>query len=238
SAGIAAGPAVAAVGRDRVILKDVKIPKVSPAEEPAVVRFQASKDMTEAADSVALDYYPLDRAEPDGQVRAVTVSIRKDVLGAYKTFCQAAGLKLVGVTPRPLGTLAALERAIKPGAAAARGAGRASAAILPRGGRWGGLVIARDGQVVFPRAVSATALNSEPMLLGELRRNLAVFNGQSPQQPVEALYVAEAAGPGGRGGGRIRAGLNGARQGLQPPARAGAGPPPTDHRPDAPPGGP
>ncbi|HJZ90801.1 MAG TPA: hypothetical protein VKE40_07990 [Gemmataceae bacterium] len=216
SAGIAAGPAVAAVGRDRVILKDVKIPKVSPAEEPAVVRFQASKDMTEAADSVALDYYPLDRAEPDGQVRAVTVSIRKDVLGAYKTFCQAAGLKLVGVTPRPLGTLAALERAIKSGDVTAPEARRASVAILTRGERWGELVIARDGQVVFSRAVSATALNSEPMLLGELRRNLAVFNGQSPQQPVEALYVAEAAGPGGGWSGRIRAGLTVAVQAFDP----------------------
>jgi hypothetical protein len=206
---------LAAVGRDRVILKDVKIPKVSAAEEPAVVRFQASRDMSEAADSVVQDYYTLTRDEPDGQVRAVTVSVRKDVLAAYKALCQAAGLKLVGLTPRPQGALAALDRAIATGAVTEPEAKRASVAVLTRGEKWGELVIARDGQVVFSRAVTGTALNSEQALLGELRRNLAVYNGQNPQQPAEALYVAEAAGPGGWSG-RVRAGLTVPVQAFDP----------------------
>ena len=215
AAGIQPGPVVAAVGRDRVILKDVKIPKVSPAEEPAVVRFQASKDMTEAADSVVLDYLTFDREEPDGQIRAVTISVRKDVLGAYKALCQALGVKLVGLTPRPLGSLGALERATAAGAVTAPEARRASVAVLTRGEKWGELVVARDGQAVFSRAVSATALTSETALLGELRRNLAVFNGQNPQQPIEALYVAEAAGPGGWSG-RVSAGLTVPVQAFDP----------------------
>ncbi|HKB01022.1 MAG TPA: pilus assembly protein PilM [Gemmataceae bacterium] len=215
AAGIAPGPVVAAVGRDRVILKDVKIPKVSAAEEPAVVRFQASKDMSEAADSVVLDYYTLTRDEPDGQVRAVTVSVRKDVLTAYRALCQAAGLKLAGVTPRPQGALAALDRAIATGAVTEPEAKRASVAVLTRGERWGELAIARDGQVIFSRSITGTALNSEQALLGELRRNLAVYNGQNPQQPAEALYVAEAAGPGGWSG-RVRAGLTVPVQAFDP----------------------
>lgn len=216
SAGIHAGPAVAAVGRDRVILKDFKIPKVSPAEEPNVVRFQAGKEMSEAAESVVLDYYTLDRPEPDGQVRAVTASIRKDLLAAYRAFCNAAGLKLAGLTARPQGTLAALDRAIASGAVTAPEARRASVAILSRGEKWSELVIARDGQVVFSRAVTATALTSEPMLLGELRRNFAVYNGQNPQQPVEALYVVEAAGPASGWSGRIQAGLTITVQAFDP----------------------
>jgi hypothetical protein len=215
AAGVAAGPAVAAVGRDRVILKDVKIPKVSAAEEPAVVRFQATRDMSEAPDSVVLDYYTLARDEPDGQVRAVTVSVRKDVLTAYRALCQAAGLKLAGLTPRPQGALAALDRAIATGAVTEPEQKRASVAVLTRGERWGELVIARDAQVVFSRAITGTALNSEQALLGELRRNLAVYNGQNPQQPVEALYVAEAAGPGGWSG-RVRAGLTVPVQAFDP----------------------
>jgi Tfp pilus assembly PilM family ATPase len=208
SAGINAAPTVAAVGRDRVILKDFKIPKVDPGEEPNLVRFQAGKEMSEAAESVTLDYYTLDRPEPDGQIRAVTATIRKDVLTAYKAFCQAAGLKLSGLTARPQGTLAALDRAIASGAVTAPEGRRASVAILSRGEKWSELVIARDGQVVFSRAISATALTSEPALLGELRRNLAVYNGQTPQQPVESLYVVEAAGPASGWSGRIQAGLS------------------------------
>jgi len=225
TAGIAPGPAVAAVSRDRVIVKDFKIPRVPAGEEPAVVRFQASKEMSEAPDSVALDYYSLAREESDGQVRVVTVSVRKDLVAAYKTLCQAAGLKLAGITPRALGTLAGLERAIESGAVTAPEAKRASVAALTRGEKWGELIIARDGQAVFARAVSATALNSESMLLGELRRNLAVYNGQNPQQPVEAVYVAEAAGPGGWSG-RIRAGLQVPVQAFDPLAGVDSHTPP------------
>lgn len=225
TAGIAPGPAIATVGRDRVIVKDFKIPRVSAAEEPAVVRFQASKEMTESPDAVALDYFTLARDEADGQVRAVTVSVRKDVVAAYRTLCQAAGLKLSGLSPRPMGTLAALDRAIESGAVTAPEARRASVAALTRGEKWGELIIARDGQVVFARTVSATALSSETMLLGELRRNLAVYNGQNPQQPVEALYVSEAAGPGGWSG-RIRAGLSVPVQAFDPLAGVDSHSPP------------
>jgi Tfp pilus assembly PilM family ATPase len=225
TAGIAAGPAVAAVGRDRVIIKDFKIPRVPPGEEPAVVRFQAGKEMSEAPDSVILDYYALTRDEADGQVRVVTVSVRKDLVSAYKALCQAAGLKLAGITPRPLGTLAALDRAIDSGAVTGPEGKRASVAVLTRGEKWGELAIARDGQVIFSPTVSATALNSESMLLGALRRNLAVYNGQNPTQPVEALYVVEAAGPGGWSG-RIQAGLQVPVQAFDPLAGVDSHTPP------------
>jgi hypothetical protein len=215
AAGLAPAPVLAALGRDRVILKDVKIPRVAAHEEPAVVRFQASKDASEAAENVVLDYYTLDREEPDGQVRAVTVSVRKDIVAAIKTMAQATGVKLAALTTRPPATLAALDRAIQSGDVTGPEGRRTSVAVLTRGEKWAELLIARDGQVVFARAVSATALSNETMLLGELRRNLAVYNGQTPQQPVEALYVAEAAGPAGWAG-RIRAGLTVPVQAFDP----------------------
>jgi hypothetical protein len=203
---IVPAPVLVSLGRDRVIVKDAKIPQVPEAEEAAVVRFQASKDLTEAADAVVIDYYTLAKPDPDGQKRAVIVSFRKEYLEAYRQFCAAAGLKIAGVTPRPVGSLGALTRAIKTGDVTAPETKSASVAVLSRGDKWGELVIARDDQVVFSRAVSATALNAEAMLIGEIKRNLAVYNGQSPT-PVEALFVAEASGPAGGWSGRLRAGL-------------------------------
>jgi hypothetical protein len=223
--GITAAPVLAAVGRDRVIVKDFKIPRVGPGEEPNLVRFQAGKEATEAPDAVVLDYFTLARDEPDGQVRAVTASVRKELVAAYKALCAAAGLKLAGITPRAIGTLAALERAVASGAVTEPEQKRASVAVLTRGEKWGELVIARDNQVVFARSMSATAVGSETALLGEMRRNLAVYNGQNPQQPVEAVYVAEAAGPGGWSG-RIRAGLSVPVQAFDPLAGVDSHTPP------------
>ena len=216
-AGIAPAPVLVSLGRDRVIVKDAKLPPGVPeAEEAGLVRFQANKDLTEAADSVVIDYYTLSRPEPDGQRRAVIVTVRREYLEAYKQLCQAAGLKLAGATPRPIGSFGALTRAIKTGDVTAPESRSASIAVLSRGEKWGELVIARDDQVLFSRAVSANALNSETLLLGEIKRNLAVYNGQAPLQPVEGLYVVEASGPAGGWSGRIRAGLPITVQGFDP----------------------
>src|SRR5262245_10757784 len=51
-------PLLVGVGRDRIVLKEIKYPAVPAHEEPAVVRFQAVKEFTEAADELVIDYHP------------------------------------------------------------------------------------------------------------------------------------------------------------------------------------
>jgi hypothetical protein len=206
-AGFAPAPVLVCIGRDRVIVKEVKYPPTPPADEPAVVRFQASKELTESPDEVVIDYFPLPAADANGERRAAVVVVRRDVVQAYQALCAAAGLRLSAITPRPVATVAALQRAIATGAVNPVESLSAAVAVLTRGERWAELSIARGGQVVFTRTLSGPALTSETALLGELRRNLTVYAGQNPQNQVQALYVAEADSPGGWSG-RVRAGLS------------------------------
>lgn len=217
-AGIAPAPVLVAVGREKTILKEVKFPaSVAATEEPALVRFQVAKELTEAGDGVIVDYFAQPTPDPDGQRRALAFAIRKDVLAPVKSLCGAAGLKLAGVTPRPFGVAAALMRAIKEGAVTAPESLAAPLAILVRGDKWGELVIVRNGQVAFTRSLTGASLASEPAMLGEIRRNLAVFSGPSSQNQVQAIFVAEGDMPGGWTG-RLKGGFTVPVQSFDPVA--------------------
>jgi Tfp pilus assembly PilM family ATPase len=198
-AGIAPAPLLVAVGRDRVILKEVRYPAVPAHEEPAVVRFQAVKELTDAADDVIIDYQTGDAPDPSGERKALAVAIRRDVVTAYKAVAKAAGVKLIGLAPRAFGILACLRRTANP--APEPGTAFAALAVGEKGGEF---AVARGDYLAFARPLAGPALTSDAALLGEIRRNLAVYAGQAPQHPVRALYVAESAGPALGVGDRLR----------------------------------
>ncbi|HEX4590191.1 MAG TPA: hypothetical protein VH120_09710, partial [Gemmataceae bacterium] len=113
-AGIAPAPLLVAIGRDRVVLKEVRYPAVPPHEEPGVVRFQAVKELTDAADEVVIDYQAAESADPTGERKALAVAVRKDVLAAYRALAAAAGIKFVAAAPRAFGVIACLRRMANP----------------------------------------------------------------------------------------------------------------------------
>jgi hypothetical protein len=188
-AGIALAPLVVALGRDRVILKEVRYPAVPPHEEPAVVRFQAVKELTDPPDEVVIDYQAGESPDPTGEQRALAVAVRKDLLSGYRGIAKALNVKLAGVTPRAFGVIACLKRTANP----APEPGTAFA-ILTVGEKGGEFAVARGDYLAFARPLAGPALASDAALLGEIRRNLAVYAGQAPQHPVRALYVAEGNG--------------------------------------------
>jgi Tfp pilus assembly PilM family ATPase len=183
--GIAPAPVLACVGRDRVILKDLRYPDVPQSEEAAVIRFQAVKELTEPPDEVIIDYTS---AGPpgSGERRALVPIIRRELLQAWQAVCQAAGLKLAALTPRPFGTVACLGRLVGTSVLTpAPEPADAAVAVLTVGEKTAEFCVSRGGYLLLARS-----LTPGPNLAGEVRRNLAVYAGQSAQQSVRALYVA------------------------------------------------
>lgn len=199
AAGIGAAPVLVIVGRDRIVLKELRYPAVPPAEEPNIVRFQALKELSDAADDVVLDYTPMSNgAPPEGERQSMAVVIRKDLYGAIQSMCAAANLRLAAVTPRPYAVAAGLQRAFATSATTPPEAKTDAVAALTLGPGGGEFTVVRNGEVTFTVAVPAPVVSSEPMLLAQLRRNLTVYAGANPAHPIQALYVAEAGGWAGR----------------------------------------
>ena len=206
-AGVAAAPVLISVGRERLVLKEIKLPPgITPFEEANVVRFQGAERI-DGGRRLRRDRL-LRSADPRCRWPApgTAFAMRKDLTNAYKALCAAAGLKLVGLTPRPFGAMASFQRAVKDGAVMPPASAEWPVAVLTLGDKWAELLIGRGGSVIFSRSLSTTSVSSETALVSEIRRNLAVFNGQSPQNPVRALYVVEAEAA-GRWQGRIQEGI-------------------------------
>lgn len=197
AAGGPPAPVLVSVGRDRVILKELKYPPVPPAEEPALVRFQAIKEMSDSPDDVVLDYVPLP-GDGGAERHAMAVMLRKDVFHAVQAMCVAAGLKLAGVIPRPYAVAAGLVRAFAAGTAPPPDHKADAVAALTLGPSGGEFTVVRDGAMVLTLAIPAPVLASETMLVSQLRRNLTVYAGQHPGHPIAAVYLAEV-GPGWAG---------------------------------------
>ena len=169
SAKIAAAPVIVGLGRDRVFLKELRFPAIEAHEEAGLVRFQTAKELTESIESYAVDYVHLNGDKGDREI--MTVAARRDMVGMIQTLCQAAGLKLHAVTPRVFGVGQALTRAVRPDPSPL--APNRLNAVLSIGQRWAELCFFKG-----ERLLQAQALANGPLLVSEVKRNLAVFQAQ------------------------------------------------------------
>lgn len=181
-----AAPVIVGIGRDRILLKELRFPPIALHEEAALVRFQTAKELTEAADHYAIDYVHLHTDSGPGERQIMTVAARRDIVAMLQTMCQAAGLKLHAVTPRLFGVASALAHAVQPDASPLGPTKRT--VVLTLGQRWAELCFFRGEQLI-----QAQALANGPLLLSEVKRNLAVFQAQHAVEidvaGPECLYV-------------------------------------------------
>jgi hypothetical protein len=176
---------VVALGRDRIILKDIRYPAVSAAEEPAVIRFQAARELTDASDDLIIDYCPMGDPIANGQKRALVVIGRRDLIGAYQTIAKTAGLKLQAITPRSFGLVACLNRLAGTSVLTPTYSADEAAAVVSVSENWAEFCIVQRDSLVFSRFYSTS-----DALAGEIRRNLMVYAGQAPQYPLHSVYLA------------------------------------------------
>ncbi len=178
-ANLTLAPVLACVGREKVILKELRYPAVPANEEPAIVRFQAAKELTESPEDSIIDYTPMGNGTGAGERHAMAVIVRKEVVHSLQGLCRGLGMKLLAVTPRPAAVIGALNRS---------GQGKAQLgkvqALLTIGSRWADLGILRGETLLFARSLAIGAT-----LAGEVKRSLTVFNAGS-EDPVQDVFVA------------------------------------------------
>ena len=184
TAKIAAAPVIVGLGRDRIFVKELRVPPIEPHEEAALVRFQTGKELAESVDSYAVDYVRMN--EGPGERQIMTVAARRDMVAMVQTLCQAAGLKLHALTPRLFGIGYALAQAVQPDPSPLT-ANRLNV-VLSIGQRWAELCFFRG-----ERLLQAQALANGPLLTSEVKRNVAVFAAQQAANldlsGPECLYV-------------------------------------------------
>ena len=165
---------VVALPRDRLIARQLTIPRVGPAEEPGLVRYQVMRDLNESPDEVKLDYVTADLPRSEDR-RVLALLLRIELFKTWKTIASSAQLKLAGLNPR----LAGLS-----GLMADLGPKGDTVALVALGGSWAELVVLRDGQPLFSRS-----LNPGTSLIPEIRRSLTLFGSQNPTVAPKSLFL-------------------------------------------------
>jgi hypothetical protein len=126
--------------------------------------------------------------------KAAALVVRREMVEAYRKLAEAAGLKLMALTPRFMGTAACLRNVM------------GKTVVTPPPSPPDGVVctvlvgekFAEISMLHGDVFLLARSMPVGPNLAGEIRRNLAVHAGQMPQAPLAAVYVA------GQGSGELR----------------------------------
>lgn len=167
---VAPAPVYVAVGRDKIIFKEMSIPFVPSHEEPAVVRFQASKELTESATDLVLDYSHIEPPKAGQPTRVLVAALKRSTAAAIGSMALAAGLKVQAIVPRPFALAGLIERKSGQAIPISR------ALVVPAGEEDVEFSVYTAGQLVWART-----LQSGAGLVGEIRRNLMLIGAQRPE---------------------------------------------------------
>ncbi len=98
--GISRPPALVAVGRGSIELRQLQLPPAPDDELPDMVRFQAAREFNELDEKWLLDFVPIDQAT-DGPRTVLAMAIAPAVIRQIEGVCEQAGLKMQRLLLRP-----------------------------------------------------------------------------------------------------------------------------------------
>lgn len=165
---------VVSLPRDRLIARQLTIPRVGPAEEPGIVRFQVMRDLNESPDEVKLDYETADLPGAADR-RVLALLLRIELFNTWKTIAAGSQLKLGGLNPRLSGLV---------GLMSDLGPVDEPVAAVAIGGAWSELVVLLNGKPLFSRS-----LNPSSGLVQEIRRSLSLYGSQNPETAPKSLFL-------------------------------------------------
>jgi Tfp pilus assembly PilM family ATPase len=181
--GAAGLEAIVAVGRANIELRFLTVPPVPPEELPELVRFQASRQFSQAIEEGLIDFAPLaSSGQPPTSVLAAAIT--PDLLKSIRAVCEAAH-----VTPKHL--------VLRPFAADSlvtdRLAEKSCVLTVDRLAEEVDLTVVLGGQAVFPRSVRVgnygSAEDQANTIVGEMKRTIAAAQNQIGGDRVESVLI-------------------------------------------------
>jgi len=175
-----------AVGRANIELRLLELPPAPDAELPALVRFQAMRELGALEEDWPLDFIPLDDVA-DQPRNVLAAAIDSGLVEQIQHTCRGAGLKPQRLILRPCAAASLLRR----GQDADQSEVRLLIDLL---GDEADLTALSDRKVVFLRTVR---LGGDPLaatehsggLLAEIRRTMAAVRNQLDGRRVESLVL-------------------------------------------------
>lgn len=185
--GIGRLPALVALGRGKLELRQLSMPPAPDDELPDLVRFQAMREFGSMQSDWPLDFIPLDD-DPDQPRTVLAAAVAPEQMKEVDDLCQTAGTKAAHVLLRPCSAASLFCRAHP---ADLPGQVRLLIDLL---GDEADLTVVRDETVVFLRSarLPGNALDSKDAaaaLESEIRRTMAAAQNLLTGQKVDSLVL-------------------------------------------------
>lgn len=189
------------IPRDQAVLHTMSLPPVNLNDLAGMVQLQIAKELPFPLTDAVVDFAVMEQSRSANSVDVMVAAVRDEVLDFYRSVCRQAGLKLERVGLRPYANMVAINELLGPQI-------RGRVLYVDLGPSLTEIGILRDGSLVFSRAASTRADDSEAELdssgdakekivqaiLVEVTRSAEAYRSTDPGAHFDRIVVAGSTG--------------------------------------------